>query len=523
MRLIIYAGNDAEFFSELEAFARFRGGVECVCLSSGAEIVVKEILHRKPQLVITDATQTPEFVGALRALRQIEFFRALVLAVYCKDQSEVSSAEDFLSFGAILFHVKETDSETFFRDVFHMTFEGNFLNPDFARAKNLGITLDVGFLGNIAAVSSGHVLIETDLPPGRELTVCLPMATGPALSLPVQDTTSPALTAHFLNSAVTEIPYPGPWDTISEDSLCPDTVETWLGFKEEAFDPRSAVVFMFTEDPEFLGELLLRPAKSWYRIFSRFDPFVDAVRGLSPELIIFDLQSNEGPDLSHLESVIEEIREQKPSPIVVALRSPSESAALRKLYLYDLVLSSPEKLTTALFESLVSKALERNRGSRKWNYLLPGDSDRRCWVEKTIRLTSLSERDFTFVTDLEIPYFSVLRTQLPFPGYLTVVPAEGSLPPSREGNHYRALLHGISEEELSKLRKVVNQLIYTPRKELSREIVEAMLKQDLRPAAVKVPEASEAPKAPAGEIFLAPVSSPHAHYAVRNFRGKSKL
>lgn len=61
---------------------------------------------------------------------------------------------------------------------------------------------------------------------------------------------------------------------------------------------------------------------------------------------------------------------------------------------------------------------------------------------------------------------------------MTVIPPFNELFKRETHTHSMGIIHGLSEKDLEKLRKIVNQMIYHPVKELNKAVIENMLKQD---------------------------------------------
>lgn len=126
----------------------------------------------------------------------------------------------------------------------------------------------------------------------------------------------------------------------------------------------------------------------------------------------------------------------------------------------------------------------------------------------------MSERYLTFTIDEELPHLSLVQLEHPFSGYLTIIPTEGELPSSPKGSHYRALILGVSEENMTKVRKIVNQLIYNARITSEQAAVEKKLHQDY----------VEKAQAPVLQMPLRRFDEQGERLGLkRSMRGKSKL
>ncbi|MBT4792235.1 MAG: hypothetical protein HON90_11740 [Halobacteriovoraceae bacterium] len=86
-----------------------------------------------------------------------------------------------------------------------------------------------------------------------------------------------------------------------------------------------------------------------------------------------------------------------------------------------------------------------------------------------IKITSLSEHEVTFISNKKLPEREILYTEMPAKFYFTVVLPIDTLEKSKIGNHYFALIHGITPSETQKLRSVVNELFFLELQEKKAE------------------------------------------------------
>lgn len=519
MKTILYHGIDYDFFEKLtEASKNFS---QCQAFQQAPDkgSLIEGAFRLRPHIIVVDAAFTSYLSEEIRQLKRLSDFRSTLFVGFCKDDLEVKEGEQLLVSGVHLFHMKDADFETFFRDCFYIAFEEKNTNPEFARAKNLEIPLDLGFLSVLSSLSADSFTLETDLKLSEDVELHLPMTAGnSAVTAKINEKIDGGLSAPFFQSYRINFPFPGPWDELSENSLTRETVETWIDLRQKYFDKRKETIVVFTRDDVFTKKLLMDDGASWYQVYRSAPEAKGILFHLKPGLIFFDLQGEEGADLNSLGEVISLLRELEAPPMVIVPGARSDSGALRKLFDYEYLISYSGLLDHIMFLAMEKRFLERARNQSDQFFLKVTDCDRTIEVRKKVLLTSITERDMTFILDSEIPYFSVLKAELPLPLYLTVIPAEGLLPPSKKGTHYRALIHGISEENLTKIRKIVNQLIYTPVTTMSGEVVELMLKQDYVQKA-KLPEKPLPVMITTGKTE----DSPDRFKLKRNLRGSSKL
>ncbi len=519
MKTILYHGSDHDFFDKLQETAETVFQCEVIRLPPEKGTLIQSAFDLRPHIIIVDSSFAVYLAEEVRKLKTLTDFKATLFVAYCKDELEVKEGEQLLVSGAHLFHLKDTDFDTFFRDCFQVAFEMKNTTVDFARAKNLEIPLTLGFLSTLTSIGPESFIIESDLQLQDEVALKLPMsATESALSVKVTERIEGNITSPFLYSYTLKFPFPGPWDEVSEDSLSKESVGTWIELREKYFDSRKETLAIFTTDNEFIRRIISSEGLSWYKIYQSVKEAHSSLSYIKPGVIIYDLQTEEGADLHELGELIGVVREISPSPMMVVHGSKSDSSALRKLFDYEFLIACPGRPELVMFQAMEKKFLAKSANQKEKYYLKPTDLDRSIEVRKTVILTSITEREITFIVDAEIPYFSVMKAELPLVSFLTVIPAESELPPSKKGTHYRALLHGVSEENLTKVRKIVNQLIYTPVKELSHDIVEIMLKQDYLQK-----EKSAEKKLPTQMATIKNEAEENRFIIQRNIRGKSKL
>ncbi len=520
MKVILYHGLDQDFYQLLEDAGKSIPHCNVLRTRPDEGTLIDHAFVLRPHIVIVDAGFAGYLAEEVRSLKKIAQFKSIVFAGYCKDELEAREAENLLLSGVLLLHMMDTDFDTFFRDCFEMAFAEQSTNPDFARAKNLEIPLGMNFLSTFTSVNPESFVFETDLNLSQEISLRVPMSSDESeLIMKITSKADGALTAPFLYSYKVNFTYPGPWDESNDNSLSQATVETWIDLREKYFDKRNQSIAIFTQDNEFIRSMLKSEGLCWYQIYRSAEELIHAHRQGEPGVVFFDLRNTDGADLMELGKVILRLREINPTAMVVILGSKSDSAALRKVFDYEYLISYPGSLEMKMFQAMEKKFLDKQKSKKEDRFLKPSDADRLLRIKLPAILTSLTERDMTFILDQELPYFTVIEVDLPLPAYLTIIPAEGQLATSKKGTHYRAIIHGLGEENLTKLRKITNQLIYHPTKSMTSETVETMLKQDY--VAKEKKQEKKPPILP--ESFGKKENEDNTYILNRNLRGKTKL
>ncbi|HXH75349.1 MAG TPA: hypothetical protein VNJ08_10315 [Bacteriovoracaceae bacterium] len=519
MKTILYHGADHDFFNQLLEAAKMIP--HCQAYMQGPEkgVLLERTFELRPQIIIVDTAFVAYLSEELRQIKMLSGYKSTVFVGYCKDALEAKEGETLLVSGMHLYHMKDADFETFIRDCFDMAFSDESKRYDFARAMGLEIPLDISFLSSLTSVCSDSFCLETDLDISEEIFVQVPMSADETLvSVRVKDKLEGRFTAPFTKSYHMNFTFPGPWDEVTENSLSPERVETWIGLRKDKFDPRSQKIAIFSRDEKLIRGLSMSSGSCWYQVYSSSEDVRSSLLFSLPGIVFFDLQNDDGVNLEALEEILRVLQEMTTPPMVTVFGSKSESAPLKKLFGYEFLISYSGKLELQMFQAMEKKFLEKYKQDNEEYFLAPADPEKVIKIRKKVILTSITERDLTFIMEDSIPYFSVACIDLPCPAYVTIVPAEGQLPPSKQGTHYRGIIHGLDDEKLTRLRKIVNQMIYHPLKELTVENTRVMLKHDYVPKNIPI----ETP----AENLRASVTNETADDRFtlnRNIRGKSKL
>ncbi len=517
MKTILYFGIDPDFFKELKLASEVLVNCEVHQCSPETENLIEHCYILRPHIIFMDASFASTLAEEVRWIKTTPQFKDTLLAALCKDEQEASTSEILLTAGVHLFHLIATASECFFQDCFQIAF-GIKIRSQLPRAKNLETPGVMGFFSAIASVSKESFTLETDLELKDSVTLKLPMSDTAIME--ISGCTDGGLVSPYMKTYVVKYPFSKPWETLTENSLQPETVETWIDLRENEFDKRKRHLCLFTQNESLIGSLAHKTSFCWYQIFSRSAEAYGKLYQTRPGVIFYDLPGLEGPDLNQLTDIMRAVREIDSPPMIVIFGSKSDSYAMRKIFDYDYILSVPSRMDLQIFHSFEKVFLAKSTPKEEQYFLRPDDSDRKICLEQSVILTSITERNVTFISMTEIPYFSVARIQFPISAYVTIIPLEGELPTIKRGYHYSAILHGMSEAGLAQLRKTVGQVIQKSITTLTRENLEVMLKQDYLPTPLEtVPDPVWDQRAEA--VGWAEESQGRFNLK-RNFKGKSK-
>ncbi len=482
MKTIFYHGADDEFFQSLSRFSEnFLPDSRAMHIPPGNADLIRQIFHLKPGIVFLTLPVEPELINAMVKLKQIEETRSIFWVLVVKNEEEVRANELLLSAGVVLFHLQELESDPLFSETFFLVFQLKQRKNRFARAKGLDIPLTASNPSVLRSVSESSAFIETDLE--LEGSIIVPynfLNHDSAIASPIRKK-HVLLCSPFMYGYEVELPFPGPWDELTPESLQPDLVTTWLNLYQEKFSTRQKFLTIFSQNQKFYEDMCTRDRNSsfWLNFHSKAASSTNLFHEAKPGLVLFDLVTDKGLDVYQLEVIIDNLRvTDGQETLVVVFNSRTESEALKKLFNYKLIMAVPTSLNYEFFSSFQTKIADKIKNENSVSkFFQHTDHSRLLSVPFPVHLSGLTENDITFYSPLELHCYTVLKFELPIPLFITIVPDE-ELHKGIRGNHYRGLIHGLSEENKARLRKIVNQLIFYPVKELSEESVANMLKQD---------------------------------------------
>lgn len=533
VRTIIYFGKDEEIFTQLKDFTgkQLRKDFEVKQMDYEKGILLEVGLELCPNIVFIDTlTDRGELEAELACYKQISELKHTLFVLLLKDSEEAKVNAHFLTLGIQLFFIKGNEIETLFKDSFYLGLDEVCGPSRFAKAKDLAITLTAGYSSTITGMNSESMLIECDVRLESPLRLNLSFLDNmSSLECEVVSSSSSGFLFPMLETFAVSFPFPGPWDEVKPESLQPETIETFLDLKKGEFDKRKESVFIFSENRTVIQKQWENP--SLFLDFRQEASEEEVTRmELKKPLIVFIEESEKIKFEVIYQLVASALKIQGYSPLFVILNTQSSTEALRKLFKYEKIISSSTPLDPETFGHMLTKleAKVHSTGLQQAarSYFKKDDKARLMSIESSVLLTSFTEHEMTFVSEVEIPMFTVMQFSLPLPMYVTVVPPKYELTKPRSGTHYEAVIHGLSEEELKKLRKIVNQMIYKPVKFLDAESVDKMLKQKS-----EVPEAKQqvsevdakTSAAPVPKVSQASAGSSRFRVNRKQILGKSKL
>lgn len=256
-------------------------------------------------------------------------------------------------------------------------------------------------------------------------------------------------------------------------------LDEWLEDNFDASFPKITKVLIIDRELKLYGE---KEKTDNFSFIIRCQPYLEdpgnELKRLGPQIIFFEIFKNsedqQGPEntFDHLKEMIKAVSNiSNYEPYFVVLNTKKEmSQKLRTDFNYNNILCHESKINKEIVVQM-AKLLEPKINAK---YKLD-DETAAVYLKKTnpisiaelvfpITLTSLSETDLLFTSEVPFNPFTTFRLEIPANFYVTVIP-KGKL----ENNQYYGLIHGISENEKKKLRKFINSVFFREKDEIKRQ------------------------------------------------------
>ncbi len=493
LRHLLYLGSDDEFYDEIKDYCKnyIQKGFKIQMENYEPGTIVKAVVENDPNIIYLDFTSfsyREQIFEEILFLKKIRRFKSTLFVAILSNASNKRDQQHLYSSGFQLGYIKGGEIENLIADSFYVGLGIRVPMPRFAKARKIDKEMVVGVCSTLSKVSLEEFYIETDLELNlNELPMMLPMFDElEATSFKVRSYEETGLLYPMTNSFVLEYPYISPWDDINDKTIQKETVETWFELNSEGFLKKDCFVKIVSKNVDLFQPIYEEAlALSFFIEVCEMVDFSSIKQELilkKDPLIFFDLEDDENGEngmdsIAELINNIKEINDYK--PIIVILNNPSKTEALQKVYGYTNIVCIPSKLSTEIFSLFIKSFADKTNFEKndKNYYFKYSDTLRAVDVFHNIHVTSLSEREITFVSDIDIPMFSVLHLTLPVNCFVTIVPSYFELETSQLGKHYIGFIHGFSEDEIKNLRRFINQIIYKPISEFSPEVVKAVLEQ----------------------------------------------
>ncbi len=495
-RVILYYGEDPEFVQSLETyFKRFHRDLvhELTCLDyKKTSIADYFIEHGKAHLIFIDFfdisdKQLLSLLAEINLLKQSALYKSSTIMGLFADKDTLVSQEYLLSSGISLAYIQGRSMTDFICDSFEIAFDDTLFQPRYAKVDHVDLQIQIGFCSLLTQMDDKQFSIESDYEVhGKKIQTNLAMFKAlTATEFDILKTYPFALKSPLDFTYQIKFPIAGAWEADSTNLIHKATLDTWLDLKSDLFEAPKPRIKIFTNQ----AKLTVLLAKQQSKMDISFDisaqwstALFNEHRALKkPQLIFYDMyEAEEGIGVKGLSDLTDILSNQRGNkPIVIITNTPSKTEALRKLYQYPHLLAIEGPLTEEIVQLFSKKFVEsgKTQGQVKPTQIKCNQPARSITIYDQFIFNSLTEREFTFLSKVEIPFYTTVKLNLSFIVYGTLVPYELSTNKKKDYYHYKAIIHGVEEGELEKLRKLVNQLIFNPVDDLNPKTLKDLIAQ----------------------------------------------
>lgn len=489
--------------------------------------LINYISQNRPDIVFVDLSSSDSYksiYSQISFIKRMQSFRSIVFAAILTSEIKDEISTLIFSSGFQLAYIKGTDMAAYANQCYHLISGESFTAGNYALARGLDLSLEVGTPSSLLTLSEETVLVETDIELQKnEETLKLDFNLFedlPLRNFEIEEHFSYSLQRPLVETYKLKYPLAGAWDTDFEGKVGLDTIETWIDFNKDKFVNKNKFILVCSDNTE-LHQCFYEASIKYSNlelsiISSQLDEyFYDVLQIAKPEIIFIDKDFGENVS-AEMNLIINDLeRLDFYNPLLLFFGMKSKAEALQKIFNYENLLCAPEQLRQPVFNSFLDSYLARNKEVYTKEIIKIDNKIKVLDVLFDIEITALSEARVYFNSRHQVPCFSIIHFSLPVDFYVTIVPCDDSVSVTKEGSYsYTGIVHTIDEIDSQKLRKFVNQIIFDPIDELTEEIVEKKISQDLskkieKPEKVEVLQSANKNKETINLKF--------------NIKGKSKL
>ena len=504
-RIVVYLGNDENFFQELGAFYKSATEDENSYVNTIIKIsnddrdvaldqFAKELIENVPHVVMIDfwdVSTNKKYIARLAKLLLLfkhhhELKTVPIFGIFC-NSDEIYRLRYLFSCGIVYAHIKADYNGTLFEDSFYIGFEEKITFPKYAMGSHINLPYDIKHVTSVSELTVNAITVETDLKPEIDTEVesnFYLFKDFTPKKFDVSFINDSAMLYDYIYSVELYIPYSGgPWDEIDEDSFKKDTMETWLDFNKEFFQHSYGSVLIVNNNLETIYDFFRSDPVNKINIHytSRLRRDFELIKNFKPDTIFYSFDDEEetsekskGIDdttdeiylkntLNSMSQIINFIKTiDSYHPIILTFLNNSSSEALRKTFAYPSIISSAAPMNIKFMKTILESFLEKqiNNGIGPAFQMKVTDPRRYVELKRNVIITSLTEHEVTFLSDDYLPYYTILKMEEPTDILVTVIPPIRTLENSADKTHYMGIIHSVDEERLQILRQFVNQIIF---------------------------------------------------------------
>lgn len=506
--MISYIGPNDKFFNDLKAY--------CASLPESHEYTISNVeigpdwektlfegyAKVLPHLIIANFIDIEEKAeNATQAMAKYFLYlkrnnhsRSIPIVGIFNDKVQLEEARYLFGCGLLYGYIKGSEVNMFIIDSFYFAFNEFVVQKQYAVTPELNLKYDIKCVANVSQLGNETLQIETDVEfeASEELNVVFNLFDNfKVTNFEVKKNFLDGVTYNYLNIYDLKIPFVGPWDDVTDDSLEKETYDEWLEEEEEGFNKRAGSIIIYDSRVSMIRPIADLSDQEEYTIYYQglVDEELSYFEHIRPFLVVFQMATqeeeridsqkkkkgdeitiNNAEALGILVSKIKGIRSYE--PIVMVFNSRSTESGLRIAHGYNKLMSVGDNFDTIISDKLFSihKKMTQESGNFESKLEIPlKDFRNKADVSVEAHITSLSEHEITFYSHAKIPMYSVVKILDPTEAHITIIPPIKDLRRVGEQEHYMGIIHSISEKDRAIFRKFVNQIIFKPPTEFKFE------------------------------------------------------
>lgn len=482
----IYMGNDEEYFKEINSIVAKKTGSKVAFKKSklGSLDLERYLVDFEIYLVFVDFSDEKNYqdlVKYIQRLKQSEFHQSVMFVAVEFQQKSVEFNRQRLLDGFSLILIKGNDDIQLILEAFSICFNSSRGGVKFAEAQLDSLSIPVFIPAAVESISADYIDIETDLRIIDEIEDGVHLKQDffeykGKKKFTINSSFENLSRFPFYNHYRLIYPYPGAWDAEDENALMQDTVTTYLDLNSEKLTRKKAVC-AFSANSDFVLSLKRKENKSVKEFFvdsAINDEHLNAFFSVIDLGVVFYEVDEELFDYDFLSLLVSSIKSSGRSIVLVVLGSPSTGEALKKLYKTDNIIATSNKLTIELYSQFV-ELLSKKTSSDEAEMLCFNEGEPcSLFLTEEMKLLKINEHEIQFKISFDLPLYSSFHMNLPIEMELFVTQVDDS----RGFKVYTAVIHGVNSFEKEKLRRIVNQFIFSRPKEINQEVIDAIVNND---------------------------------------------
>lgn len=478
---VVYVGEDAEFIQEMNFRFKQKGVDAEYCQRSyypGSLLdIAADIL---PNVIIFEIPQSTKSIinDEILFLKKIPRFRPIMLIGIFPDKETLEASSTLASCGVSFFYIKGCEYEHLFRDCQLYGLEQKIVAPSFAKASRLKIKRKLNAISSVSAIGENELYLDTDvsLPWITSLNLCLNFLNDDNVrSYEVIDNQPYSIVYPMTENYVLKYPLAGPWEELSNEKIDPASIRDFIETYQQGFDSRSEFVWLFSS-VLWAQRLFLYSLNCPFHIQTKSLENSRELNDLEwkrPRVIFIETNKDEDQEHLNISELVDQVRRiENYNPIIFILNTALSSHDLKIRNNYGNIISSSKVLEFDFFSKVIIALDKKEDRTINCHYFRIDDFKRCLNFELEVTLLSITEHEIEFELEAEVPLFSLFQMKLPDYIFITVTDIE-----SKGDNKFRyiGVLHGMDDLAYQNLRKIVNQLIYSPQNGLSPVEIQKIL------------------------------------------------